>query len=295
MKTQNQAAGDERAEILCTLKSGWAKYRRQLTRSQRRLSVDALHDLRVQTRRLLACLEVFSPVAGGLAKSATVRTALDKRLSALGPLRDAQVHLEEFDQARKAHPEIQPLHQGLRRRERRLLKAVMAKLKRTGTRKLGHRIGRFSRRLAAGLAEAHAPQKLRDAFARTVEAALGGLTAVCRADFQDHRAVHSTRILLKQLRYGADCLPPTMRSIPPAELKRVRAAISWMGRIHDLDVQLARFDKQVAKGHLALADARAYRGGLTRRRARLIRDCLVFLRRRRTRVKPSAPPSLLPE
>lgn len=290
MKHGTTSARLDGGDVRHTLKSIWARYRRRLSRCQRRLTEDALHDMRVQARRLLACVEVLSPIAGGLAESAAIRMSLRKRLSALGPLRDAQVHLRDFVGALEAHPEISPLLHVLRRRERRLLKSARSKLDRTGTRKLGRRIARFSDRLAAGLADADAPEKLRGAFARTVAEALAGLNRESQADFRDHDAVHAVRVSLKQLRYGAECLPTEMRSIRPAELKRVRKFVSWMGRIHDVEVQLVRMEKLIAKGHLPRIRAKSYRTELTRRRAALIRECLAFLRRGRSpRVLKSAP------
>src|SRR5882757_427327 len=51
-------------EIVRTLNAAWTRYRRQLRRGKRHLSPDTVHDLRVQTRRLLICLDLFEPVTG---------------------------------------------------------------------------------------------------------------------------------------------------------------------------------------------------------------------------------------
>ena len=268
----------------------WARYRRLLARCQRQLTEDRLHDLRVQTRRLLAGLEIFAPVAGGRTSSAFVRKSLLKRLAALGPLRDAQVHLRDFNLAMEADPEISPLHHRLRRRERRLLKSARTKLEKTGTGKLGRRIVRFSDRLAAGLAAPDAAATVSAVFARRLADALTGLERVRRAEFRNRRAVHAVRVSLKQLRYGAECLPAARRGATPAELKRVRKCVSLMGRMHDIDVQLARLDKLVAKGHLPPTGAESYRAELRASRVGLGRECLEFSRPRRTRrPRPAAP------
>ncbi len=294
MKPQKKISGNPRTEILATLNAIWKGYRRQLARCQRRLTEDALHDLRVQTRRLLACLEVLSPIAGGLTESARARKTLRKRLTALGPLRDAQVHLRDFDGVREAKPEISPLHHDLSRRARRLGRDAETKLERTGTRKLGRRIARFSRRLTSGLAEASSLKVLRVAFLATTEKALEELSRVGRANFRNHRAVHAVRVSLKQVRYGGECLPAAMRSITPAELKRVRKCVAWMGRIHDLDVQLARLKKLAPKNRLPASAAKSYRTDLTCRRAALTRQCLAFLRRRPVKINSLARVSSLP-
>lgn len=268
----------------------WARYCRFLARCQRQLTEDRLHDFRVQTRRLLAGLEVFAPLAGGPASIASLRKSLSKRLAALGPLRDAQVHLRDFNLAMAAHPEISPLHHRLRRRERRLLKSARAKLTRTGTGKLGRRIARFSDRLAAAIAAEDAAATVGAAFAQRLADAMTGLERVRRAKFRYHRAVHAVRVLLKQLRYGAECLPAAQRGATPAQLKRVRKCVSLMGRMHDIDVQLARLDKLVAKGHLPPTGAESYRAELRSRRVGLGQECLEFTRPRRTRrPRPAAP------
>ncbi|OAI43450.1 hypothetical protein AYO41_00125 [Verrucomicrobia bacterium SCGC AG-212-E04] len=266
----------------------WARYRRLLTASQKELTEKSLHELRVQTRRLLAGLEAFVPVAGGPAKCAAARKSLQKRLAALGPLRDAQVHLRDFGDALQAHPEISLLHLSLRRRERRLAKAARAKLDRSGTKKLGRRLAKFSDQLAAGLAGAGAAAVLRRAFAQRLRDAMVGLDRVRRENFRNRRAAHDVRVSLKQLRYGAECLAARARGVTPAELKLVRKCVSALGRVHDIDVQLARLDKLVAKGDVPAGLLQAYRVDLDQRRADLLRECAeLSLSRQRARVRKS--------
>src|SRR5262249_25089775 len=83
----------------------WARYRRQLRRCQRKLTIETLHDLRVQTRRTLVCIEAFFSVIGEQKEFTAALRTLTKRLSALGPLRDAHVQLIELDDRLAEFPE----------------------------------------------------------------------------------------------------------------------------------------------------------------------------------------------
>jgi len=97
-------------ELLCkALESQWRRYRKRLRQCQRRFSQEAVHDSRVETRRLLATVELlcaFIPER----ELKKARRALKKHLDAFDRLRDTQVQLtyvghllHEFPAARGFH------------------------------------------------------------------------------------------------------------------------------------------------------------------------------------------------
>ncbi len=76
--------------LAAALESRWESYREQLRRCQEEFSEEAVHELRVATRRLLAQFILLSCVAPSAALE-KARRILKRRLAVLGDLRDTQV------------------------------------------------------------------------------------------------------------------------------------------------------------------------------------------------------------
>ena len=75
-----------------SLKKQWKRYRKRLKRCQKEFSEKAVHDSRVQTRRLLATVELsgaFIPQS----RLQSARRALKRHLDTFKELRDTQVQL----------------------------------------------------------------------------------------------------------------------------------------------------------------------------------------------------------
>ncbi len=286
---KRRARGGKRTrhEIIRTIDAVWARYRRQLRRGQQKLSTGALHDLRVQTRRLLVGLNLISPIVGSAELSAARKT-LTKRLSALGPLRDAHVQLIDLDARLLDFPEMTPLHRLLRRRANRLADSAEVMLRKTGTTKLSQRMKAIRRDLGAALQQSTAIEVLRNSYQRTLRDSLADLAAVRADRFRDEAKVHEVRIALKHLRYGAETLPAPVRALAPAQLKRLKATVAALGRIHDIDVHLARLAKLEKRGRLASGASAAYRAELARCRRRLESE---LARRAPVSLPPSAGPA----
>src|ERR1044072_2437123 len=123
-------------------------YRLRLKRCRKELSEKAVHDLRVETRRLLAMLDFLGPArfSSGTKK---LRTCLKKRLDAFDDLRDTQVHLQLLKPLRKKLPEIKPLRKWLRRHERSFIKHARKKILHGRERKLSQRLKELEQRVAA--------------------------------------------------------------------------------------------------------------------------------------------------
>ena len=95
------------------------RYRRRLERGQREFSEEAVHDLRVETRRLLALLDVLLALRfpGPLRK---IRKVFKKRLDAFDELRDTHVQLLLLKPFCQEFPAARELEALLGRRNRRL-------------------------------------------------------------------------------------------------------------------------------------------------------------------------------
>ena len=75
-----------------SLKKQWKRYRKELKRCQRKFSEKAVHQSRVETRRLLSIVELLDPFTpdGRLDK---IRACLKRHLDTFDDLRDTHVQL----------------------------------------------------------------------------------------------------------------------------------------------------------------------------------------------------------
>src|ERR1035441_784058 len=134
--------------LAAALDSRWQSYRKQLRQCQEKFSEEAVHELRVATRRLLAQLTLL----GCVTPSATLEKArriLKSRLAALGDLRDTQVQRLFIEQKVPSFPELVLLRGWFQRRERRLAKSAVNTVNRFKTRKLERWISTLMRGLTA--------------------------------------------------------------------------------------------------------------------------------------------------
>lgn len=83
----------------------------------------------------MAQYSLLSRIASG-DKPAKARRKLKRRLKMLGELRDTQVHRLFFEEQWTRFPELGPIRDFLRRRERQLVKTTVRETRRLGTRKL---------------------------------------------------------------------------------------------------------------------------------------------------------------
>ena len=122
-----------------SLRAARRNYRRRLKRCRKKFSEKAVHDLRVETRRLLALLDFLEAARFDDAPGKT-RKILKQRLDAFDELRDMQVHLQLLKPLWPEFPEAMPLRKLLKRHEQRLIKQTRKKV-------LGTRPGRLARKL----------------------------------------------------------------------------------------------------------------------------------------------------
>src|SRR5439155_3772118 len=98
------------------LKKQWKRYRKKLKRCQERFSEKAVHASRVETRRLLAAVELLASFLPARRVEA-VRRALKQHLDVFDALRDTQVQLLAIGKMRRAFPAARPFYDYLLERE----------------------------------------------------------------------------------------------------------------------------------------------------------------------------------
>jgi CHAD domain-containing protein len=214
----------------------WNSYRKELRRCQDEFSEEAVHELRVATRRLLAQFVLLSCVAPStdLEKA---RSTLKRRIAALGDLRDTQVQLSFVDQLAPRFPELEPLRTWLWRREDRLIKSAAKKVNRFRTRKFGKWIATMDEDLTASAENARARKQLASAVVRATADAFAEVVRRRRAiDLADLGTIHLTRVAFKRFRYIVESLSPGLTGLSRRQLRALAYYQRRMGNIQDLEV-----------------------------------------------------------
>ena len=109
--------------LLSALDLRWARYRAELKNCHREFSEGAVHDLRVESRRLLAIFDMLRAVIN-LEQIQKVRRELKSRLDELDELRDVQVLLADVLETIDQFPELKPFQKHLQKKEKKLLKGA---------------------------------------------------------------------------------------------------------------------------------------------------------------------------
>jgi len=252
-----------------SLSSQWRRYRKQLKRSQRQFSEAAVHKSRVETRRLLATIELlcaFFPERD--IKKA--RRALKDHLDSFDKLRDTQVQLVYVEHLLRTNPAAKQFCAWLRKREERFICQSRKVVKKIKTRRLGKRITRFQRELEE-LRKHTKPERAFSMAQGAIRLAFARVAQLCRhVSAQDTETIHRTRIAFKRFRYMVEALSPLLPAISDQHRQAMRGYQSMMGDIQDIEVLLATLEKFIQHGNDNSYTQRL-RTEFTRRREQLIR------------------------
>jgi CHAD domain-containing protein len=241
-----------------------------------------VHALRVETRRLLAGLELLEAVhpVPAIAKA---RRALKQQLAASGPLRDLQVQLRLTRRLPGPGPAWKTIRRQLRRREHRQARILARKL--AGA-KAKNRLAVLKAALRAWPGAGSADQTVRVRLQRLLARKFDRMVRLQRRALDGAEQLHRARIALKKLRYLAGKLQPLPDRAGAAALGRLRRCQDLMGEIHDLDLLLVRIKAEhptSGKRAAALCAAtrrqrdaaeRSYRAAQKHFRERRVRDGL---------------------
>jgi len=254
------------AESLCTQ---WRRYRKQLKRCQRQFSEAAVHKSRVETRRLLATVELlcaFFPERD-LKKA---RRALKDHLDSFDQLRDTQVQLVYVEHLVRKNPAARKFCAWLRKREERFICESRKAVRKIRTRRLGKRIAGFQSELEA-LRKHTKPERAFSMAQGAIRLAFARVAQLCRqVSADDTETIHRTRIAFKRFRYMVDALSALLPAVTDQHRQAMRGYQSMMGDIQDIEVLLATLDKFIKHGNHDV-DTQRLRTEFTRRREQLIR------------------------
>src|SRR5688572_23706181 len=114
--------------LLEALDNRWKKYRAELKRCRAEFSNEAVHDLRVAARRMLALVQLLNSIAAR-PRLQKLSRAFKDQLDEFDDLRDTQVILAEISERVQELPQLQEFQGYLQGVEKSLLKALRKKLK----------------------------------------------------------------------------------------------------------------------------------------------------------------------
>ncbi len=263
-------APDVLRHLAVSLKTGWKRYRRRLKRCQKSFSEDAVHDSRVETRRLLSTVELLGPFipARDLKKA---RRALKHHLDTFDQLRDTQVQLDYVERMEKTFPAARAFRDWLRKREVRFTRQTRKAIKGIKTKRLGRRVAAFEMQIC----RQHKQTSRTAAFDTALHAmnrAFDRVAQLCRrVQAEDTATIHRTRIAFKRFRYMVEALSPLLLVVTDNHRHAMRGYQSMMGDIQDVEVLLAALGKFTRRKEVNAQAARQLRQELLRRRMWLIR------------------------
>jgi CHAD domain-containing protein len=253
-----------------SLKQQWKRYRRGLKRCQQKFSEKAVHESRVETRRLLSILELLRPFlsAGRFQKA---QAYLKEHLDTFDDLRDTQVQLTSVGKMRRTFPAARPFHAYLEKQEDRFARQTRKDIKRIKTKRLGKLIvaGRedvknWCSRAGPGKANAMLIGSINHSFTRT-------LSLRNRINPKDAATIHCTRVAFKRLRYMIETLADYFPRANEKLLDAMHRYQTMMGDIQDAEVLRQSVERFLEKEKMKTSDARHFLRELLARREFLIR------------------------
>lgn len=219
-----------------------AVYQRELLRCQQTLDEEAVHDLRVSIRRLLALLDLLRWITPDLRRRKKLCRRLKRQLDGLGALRDTQVTLAAVKSLDKPLAGKQLFCAYLLKQEHSQLHDSRQSLREFPAGKVSRQLRKMRKRLGKQSAGIDGAKGLR----RAVEAAYARVLARHRlVQREDTASIHRVRVAFKRFRYTVEIVqqlaPAFSREapFPDKTLHAMRQYQTLLGNIQDAEVMLA--------------------------------------------------------
>jgi CHAD domain-containing protein len=224
--------------LLKSLDARWRKLREESNRARRKYSEEAVHNLRVASRRLMAVLEILRKV-----QNASVvrdfRRRIKRLLDGLSPLRDLHVQRVRISAMVDRYPQLKDFEKNLADKENRTAQKVQKLLKQRS--KLDREVSQVRRHAKKGVG--------KDAIINVIDERFQKVLALAdRIDPSDTKTIHELRLAFKKFRYTCEVAQPIIETQVDADrLKEFHAFQTTMGDIQDIEVLSERLSKWTAK------------------------------------------------
>jgi len=217
--------------LLEALEKRWKSYRAELKRCRAEFSNEAVHDLRVATRRMLALIQLLHSIAPRPRLQKLTRAFKDQ-LDEFDDLRDTQVILAEISEVMQELPQLHDFQKHLQFTEQKLLRTLRKKIKQMESSEVTKRIRKTHEAITAETGSelsSQIMQAIDDVYLLTKQR-LGWV------DLTRPATIHRVRIAFKSLRYMIEIAQPVLNDFPVENLKRMNDYQSLMGEIQDAEV-----------------------------------------------------------
>jgi len=254
MNTNNASTLTVNQLLLEALDKRWKTYRSELKRCRAEFSNEAVHDLRIAARRMLAFIQLLNSISPRPRLQKLTRAFKDQ-LDEFDDLRDTQVILAEISESLSELPQLQKFQYHLQVIEDDLLKTLRKRLKVIDLFDVSKRMRRTRESLEVEMNDHLLSQTLQavdDAFLLTKQRH-GWI------DTAQPATIHRVRIAFKTFRYMVEIIHPLLNDFPAENLKRMNDYQSLMGEIQDLEVILQTLADFPTRGSsLDFAPVRSY-------------------------------------
>jgi len=217
--------------LLDALGQRWKNYCVELKHCHAEFSNEAVHDLRVAARRMLALIRLLNSISPHPRLQKLVRAFKDQ-LNEFDELRDTQVILAEVSQIIQELPQLQDFQEHLQRTEEKLLRNLRKKIKQFESAEINKRISKTHAAIAA-----ETNSDLRSQVMQAVDDIYLITKQRCSwVDLTRSATVHRVRVAFKSLRYMIEIVQPLLKDFPMENLKRMNDYQSLMGEVQDAEV-----------------------------------------------------------
>lgn len=222
--------------LINSLEQRWRKYLKELRRCKRVFSEEAVHDVRVATRRLISTLMIIEIVYPDR-NVRKIERRLKRLFDSMSPLRDTQVQLLTLQEKVIEYPELETLQTVLKVRERNLMNSISRRISKIDTLSMG----RSLRGLKEGLRRHFSrPMMGEIGWNAVLGSALGRFNAAVWAKERilpsRPATIHRARIAFKKFRYTLEAIAPMLPAADKRILKAMDEYQTRMGNIQDARV-----------------------------------------------------------
>jgi len=234
--------------LLSSLDQSWKNFSGAWKSARTKSSEKAIHDLRVNTRRLIAILDLAKAVSGD-AEIAKLQRRFKKVLKRMGPLRDTQVLLVNLSRIPQRGL-VGDFKKTLEQKERREIDGIRDELSRRRKQKLSKAVedvrgGVCNLQVKLGREKVH----------RSIDRVLSSRrNELLKAERRFHRSqpisedlLHAMRIALKKFRYVIEAAQPLLDDSARQRAKEMHAFQQLIGESRDVELLRAALEKWANK------------------------------------------------
>ena len=234
--------------LLSSLDQSWKNFSGAWKSARTKSSEKAIHDLRVNTRRLIAILDLVKAVSGD-AEIAKLQRRFKKVLKRMGPLRDTQVLLVNLSRIQQRGL-VGDFKKTLEQKERREIDGIRDELSRGRKQKLSKAV----EDVRGGFCNLHV--KLgRKKVHRSIDRVLSSRrNELLKAERRFHRSqpisedlLHAMRIALKKFRYVIEAAQPLLDDSARQRAKEMHAFQQLIGESRDVELLRTALEKWANK------------------------------------------------